>query len=403
MADEEALRDLLRERLRLDPEFRLLGLRLRDSRHIELRALGATSREQMEQILAEGMRGVLSADQRVRLVAGLKAFQGDRSRSALLQVIRSDPSPEVRAAALTAVGGMLDVEELFITAARALSDPHAGVRHAAIAQFQRIAPEKALPALVRQLKGDEDPVTLQAVAEQAESAFDPFVDLALGGALGGQEAMMVARVARYMHHPGLARVLSAVSRSESTAVREAVAQTWSRRADLLDPVALEAMTIDPAVSVRRASVAAWLGAKRFDRLAAMVHDPDPGVRLEVGLAFHSAPDAGPLEALHNDPDEMVRAAVFICRLLRGEVTEPPSGGRLSRAAAASAVRRTVSLESLRERARTAIDPGQRAAAALALAVLDDEVAYSVVRSDPVVTIREQVGRMLTGWRKPESA
>ena len=64
----------------------------------------------------------------------------------------------------------------------------------------------------------------------------------------------------------------------------------------------------------------------------------------------------------------------------------------------------VPLETLRERARAAIDPGQRGAAALALAVLDDEVAYSVVRSDPVGTIRDQVGRMLTGWRHaPEPA
>ncbi len=93
MADEDALREVLRERLKNDAEFRLLGLRLRDARHVELRALGSASREQMEATLAEGMRGVLSPEQRVRLVAGLRAFQGERSRSALLSVIRSDPSP----------------------------------------------------------------------------------------------------------------------------------------------------------------------------------------------------------------------------------------------------------------------------------------------------------------------
>jgi HEAT repeat protein len=403
MADEETLRDAIRERLGEDPEFRLLGVRLRDTHHIELRALGAATREQMEATLAEGMRGVLSPDQRIRLVAGLKAFQGDRSRSALLQVIRGDPSPLVRAAALLAVSGMLDAEELFLTASRALADPHRDVRHAAIALFQRIAPDRALPALIRQLKGDDDPVTLQAVAEQAEAAFDTFVDLALGVALDGQEAIMVARVARYMHHPGLARVLGVIARSESTAVRDAVARAWSARPDMIDDSALEGMTVDPSVTVRRGAVQAWLGARRWDRLRAMLADPDPGIRLDVALAFLDAPDASPLGPLQQDPDEMVRAALFVVRVLRGESTEPPTDRSISRPAAATALRQARPLDTLRDAARNAVDPKARAAAALGLAVADDEMAYHAMRSDPLWSIRDQVGRMLSGWGEPPDA
>jgi len=399
MADEAALRDVLRERLKTDAEFRLLGLRLREAQHVELRALGSTSREQMEQTLAEGMRGVLSPDQRVRLVAGLRAFQGERSRSALLSVVRSDPSPEVRAAALTAVGGMLDVTELHLTATRALADPNKLVRHAAVALFQRVAPEKGLAGLMRVLRSDEDPVVLQTVAHQAEAAFPAFLDLALGLDTGGPEAVLLCHVARYMHHPQLKRVLGAVGRSTAAPVREAVAALWGARPDLMDEVGLESMSLDPSVAVRRGAVAAWGAAKQFARLASMLGDPDPGVRQDIARAFLGAPDTVALEPLFLDPDEMVRSALFVTRLLRGEWNEPPAAFGISRSAAATAVRHAASVEMLRDVARDEQNPDRRLPAALALAVLGDEAAYTVMRTDPLWTVRDRVGRMLAGWRE----
>ena len=403
MADEGALRELLRDRLKHDAEYRLLGLRLHEARHVELRALGSTSRDEMEQTLAEGMRGVLSPEQRVRLVQGLRAFQGERSRSALLAVVRSDPSPEVRAAALTAVGGMLDATEVQLTATRALADPHRAVRHAAVALFQRVAPEKGLPGLLRLLRAEESPLVLQAVAQQAEAAFPTFLDLALGLGEGGPEAVLLTRVARHMHHPDLKRMLSIVGRSTAGPVREAVAQLWSERPDLMDESAMESLTIDPSVAVRRAAVAAWAGAKRFDRLASMIADPDPGVRVDIAQAFMDAPDTVALEPLFLDPDEMVRAALFVTRLLRGEWNEPPAAFGISRPAAATAVRQAMPVETLRDIARTEQDPERRLRAALALAVLLDEAAYTVMRSDPLWAVRDRVGRMLAGWRENPDA
>ncbi len=75
---------------------------------------------------------------------------------------------------------MLDASELHLTASRALTDPHKSVRHAAVALFQRLAPDKGLPGLLRLLHSEQDPVVLQAVAQQAEAAFPAFLDLALG-------------------------------------------------------------------------------------------------------------------------------------------------------------------------------------------------------------------------------
>jgi len=403
MADETELRDLLRERLKHDAEFRLLGLRLREARHVELRALGSTSREQMEQTLAEGMRGLLSVDERVRLVAGLRAFQGERSRSALLAVVRSDPNPDVRATALTAVGGMLDSNELYLVGSRALADPHKGVRHAAVALFQRVAPEKGLPGLLRLLKADEDPLVLQAVAEQAEAAFPAFLDLALGLEDNGHEAVLLTRVARYIHHPGVRRIVAVIGRSQSSQVREAATALWTARPDLCDEGALEALSTDPAVPVRLGAVSAWGAVRRFDKVEAMLGDPDPAVRRQIARTYLDAPDSAALEPLFLDPDETVRAALFATRLLRGEWSDPPEPFGISRAVAAVAVREAVAPELLRDIARNDRDAARRQPAALALALLGDEAAYTVMRTDPVWAVRDRVGRMLSGGQDAPDA
>ena len=73
---------------------------------------------------------------------------------------------------------------------------------------------------------------------------------------------------------------------------------------------------------------------------------------------------------------------------------------MSRPAAATAVRRALPIETLRDMARSDRDAARRLPAALALAVLDDEAAYTVMRSDPVWSVRDRVGRMLAGWREP---
>lgn len=403
MSDESELRDLLRERIKSDAEFRLLGLRLREARQIELRALGSVGREQMEQTLAEGMRGVLSPEQRMRLVAGLRAFQGERSRGALLAVVRGDPDPEVRATALTAVGDMLDADELHLIASRALVDPNKSVRNAAVALFKRIAPAKGLPDLLHLLSSEEDPVVLQAVAQQAVAAFPAFLDLAMTLDRNGQEAVLLTRLARYMEHPELKRVLAVLGRSQAVMVRAAVAELWALRPELTDKGALEAMTVDASVTVRQAAVTAWAAARRFDRLAAMLGDPDPSVRQGIARSFLDAPNTDALAPLALDPDEMVRAAYFVTRLLRGEGSEPPTGARVARASAATAVLEAIPLDTLREMASSERDQGRRLSAALALAVLGDEAAFSVMRSDPIWAVRDRVGRMLSGWHEPPDA
>jgi HEAT repeat protein len=397
MGDQAAVRAHLRERLENDPFYRLLGARLSPARRLELRALGADTSAAAQTSLVEGTRSILDAAERIRLISGLRAFQGEQSRGALLQVIRGDPSPEVRTAALTAVGDLLGPDELLDVASRALRDPSLLVRRAGVELFAGIAPERGLPILLRTLRADDDPAVLASAAELAEAAFPAFVDFALGVSPDGPEALAVAQVARYVHHPELPRLLPALARSGSPSVREAIAALWSHRPETVDDAALQALTLDPVVGVRREAAGAAAGGAAWDLLARMAEDPDPVVRRDVALALGDAARQSPvaqevLERLAQDPEMPVRAAAYVARLLQGRPVPLPPG--LDPRAAAGTLRASVHLPHLRETARTAPAEDRRLAAALALALLQDDVARQVARTDPVPAIRHLVGGAL---------
>jgi HEAT repeat protein len=393
MVDDDAVREFLRDRLQHDPGFRQIRQRLKEAQQVELRALGSLNREQMEASLVEGMRGVLDPRERIRLVAAIHAFRGERSRRALVYAVRSDPSPDVRAAALAAVADLLDPDELFLSARRAVTDPHPAVRRVAVTLFARMDPEQALPMLIRLLRAeDDDPVVLQAVARHAEQAFHAFVDLTLGAAPGSHEGIVVARVARHIHHPELPQLLQTIGKSSSPEVREELAVLWRHRPELMAEEGLTALSADPVPAVRQAAVHAWGAARRYDQLRQFFQDPEPEVRRKAALELSAAPDGPDPSSLLQDPDEGVRAAAWSAQMLRGRRTDlPPDIGRET---VAAALKEVVTTEELQTAVRTSPDPRRRAAAGIALALMDDPLAREVAQSDPVDTVREQVSRVL---------
>jgi hypothetical protein len=263
--------------------------------------------------------------------------------------------------------------------------------------FARVEPEKGLPILLQGLQADDDPAVLAAVAEQAEMAFSEFAKLSLAFPPESDEALMVARVARYVHHPELQRLLPSLAVSGSPEVREAVATLWRHRPEAADFQAIDALTLDPVPSVRREAAAAAAAAERWDLLERMIEDPDPAVRREVALVLARTPSAGSraqaaLQRLTTDREMAVRAAAFAGRLLQGTPVPLPPG--LDARAAADAVRAAGDLPALRDTARTAPSEERRLAAALALALLHDAVAREVARTDPVPAIRHRVSGAL---------
>ncbi|HEY0351019.1 MAG TPA: HEAT repeat domain-containing protein, partial [Gemmatimonadales bacterium] len=160
MPDQASVRELLRRRLKDDPWFRLLSHKLPPVGELELRALATNGSGNGQVTLADGIRSTLDAGERVRLIRGLRAFQGEQSRGALLQIVRGDPSPEVRTAALTAAADLLDPDELLAFGSRSLGDPSIMVRRAAVGLFSRVVPSRAFPRLLQALRVDDDPAVL---------------------------------------------------------------------------------------------------------------------------------------------------------------------------------------------------------------------------------------------------
>jgi HEAT repeat protein len=397
MPDQSAVREILAERLKRDAWFRLLSLRLTGFRQLEVRALQSPNDVGTAASLAHGMRNLLDAEERVRLVGSLRAFQGEQSREALLQAVRSDPSPEVRTAALSALGDLLEEEELLSTGARALGDPSVLVRHAAVGLFTRADPARALPRLIHTLRVDDDPAVLAAAADLADKHFPIFVQTALVVPVDSQPAVLVVRIARHSVHPDLPALLPPFARSGSPEVRTAVADLWRNRPDIADAEGLEALTRDPEIAVRRSAAGAAAAAGRYDLLATMTHDPDPTARREVAIALGRVAPAGQpaldiLERLAGDGDLAVRSAAYVARLLQGiPLPQPPD---LDNELAERAVEDSADLTGLRQIARTAPSEDRRLAAALALALLQDDVARDVARTDPAPTIRHRVSGAL---------
>ncbi len=391
MQDDAAVRAFLQARLRSDAEFRLLGMRLRQSHSLELRALASLTRTQMEEELTEGMRSVLDPAERRRVVAGLRAFQGDRSRSTLLQVVRGDPSPDVRAAALEAVAGMLDAEQLGVVARRALGDPSLAVRRTAVALFEHLPASDALPALLATVRADDDPSVLRHVAVQAQQGWDAFMDLALGSGSSGREAVVVTQVARYITHPALERLIVPLARSAEPAVREGLAKLIAVRTELATESVLQGLVADPVTSVRMAAAHAAAAGGFEVPLHSLADDPDAGVRRELAMLLRTVPGQGILPRLLGDPEPRVRAAAAVTGISRGELTMLPSD--VAPAEAAGAVMDSNHLDELRETVRTSPDERHRQAAALLLVLVRDQVALEVEESDPVPAVRAAVRAM----------
>jgi HEAT repeat protein len=396
MPDEASVRGVLRDRLKHDAWFRLLSRKLPRASDVEIRSLAAEPGAE-EASLSVGMERILDAGERVRIISGLRAFQGEDSRVTLLQSVRTDPSPEVRTAALTSVAELLDPDELLDFGSRALGDPSPMVRRTAIGLFARVPPDRALPRLIHSLRLDEDAIVLAAAGGLAEQHIEAYRAAVLTVPLQDRRAALVARLSRYVHHPDLTGVLGFIARSSNPEVRQTVGEVWCQRPDSAEPVALEALIADPVISVRLTATAAAAAAERYDLLDRLRQDPDPSVRREIAVVlgrFGQTRGGGEvvLRNLESDSEMIVRAAAHVALLLIGIPVPLPPG--LEPNVAAEAVRDTGELESLREIARTAPSEERRLAAGLALALVQDEAAKEIAHTDPAPSIRHRVAGAL---------
>jgi hypothetical protein len=271
------------------------------------------------------------------------------------------------------------------------------VRQAAVGLFTRVDAAQALPKLIQGLLPNEDPAVLTAVARFAEERFDQFSSAVRALPEDSERAVLALNVARHTVHPGLGDLVVHFARSGSPEVRAGVAELWQDRPDMADPVSLGALTQDPDPWIRRCSAGAALAADHYDLLDSLSRDPDPSVRREVALVLgRMAPVREPgipiLDRLAGDREMLVRAAAYVSRLLQG--TALPLPPELDSQVAAEAVRESADLSSLRQTARTSSSEERRLAAATALALLQDDVAKEVARTDPAPAVRHRISGAL---------
>jgi hypothetical protein len=217
------------------------------------------------------------------------------------------------------------------------------------------------------------------------------VDLALGSGASGREAVVVTQVARYISHPGLARLVPSLARSAEPAVREGLARLLGARTDLASEEMIQGLITDPVVSVRLAAAHAAAASGFEVPLTALADDPDAGIRRELALLLRTVPGQGALERLRADADPRVRAAAAVTAISRGEITLLPDN--VAPGEAAGAVMDANHLAELRQAARTSPDERHRQSAALLLALVRDQVAREVEESDPVPAVRNAVRAM----------
>ena len=364
MSDEPEVRRILETRLRDDAEYRLLAQRMRGSRRAELRALAASSRGAMEQSLAEGTRGALNPAARVRLIEGLRAFQGDRSRGALRQMLHGDPAPEVRVAALAALGDIADPAELEEVAGRALTDPDRRVRLVAAQLIRRVPIDRGLPLLLHALRGEEDPGVLQAAGDVVEADAEGFAALARESVDRGQDLELIARLARHTRHPAVAALVPALAAHLQPEVRAAASDLLRARPELAQGDALAGLLADPVAEVRRGAIRAATAARKPELAVPLVRDPDGTVRV---------------------------TAVVAALLGGADVALPPD---LARTELAEEARLATDLDALRVLARTHPDASRRAGAAVLLALTDEASARDVAAQDPSEAVRARIRRAL---------
>jgi hypothetical protein len=277
------------------------------------------------------------------------------------------------------------------------------VRRAAVQLLGKLSPEQTLPLLTRNLSPNDDVSVLGAAAELAQAAFPSVLQIASRIAPDSSQALLLARMAQQIHHPDLPQLLAPLTQSAAPEVREAIAGVWSVRPEILDRNALERLSLDPAVAVRQMVASAAVAGQQWELLDRMLEDPDPDVRKAVALVLARAQRIGArgqasLQRLASDAEMPVRAAAYVGRLLQGVPVPLPPG--LDLRVAADTVRDAADIGALREAARTARAEDRRLAAALALALLHDDVAREVARGDPVPAIRHRVSGTLELFDRP---
>lgn len=335
---ECALEELAEPKLRTRVEalLRTEGPEVRTAFRENLRLSGAREHGLSEGELAARYARIISQGQtvgdRARAVTALKALGASEHRLILLNALRTDPSPEVRALAVEALSSELRFEEVVKGLVEALRDPAIIVQRRSAAALAEAADPRHNEALLKAFLL-QDPELDEALVETLARANGGRLLLGfLDTLMGHSEASILsggARVLGRLQDPRGMKLLASWLRGPESTLRASAARALGYVATLDAREALLGAVADPTPSVRVAVAGAlgMLGGDTISGLTQLCSDPSVSVRLAVAEIVATGRSSHLLELarqLAQDPDVLVRSAALLAVLASADSEGPAS-------------------------------------------------------------------------------
>ncbi len=349
-----------------------------------------------------------SAEQRQQAVTALGSLGPSPYLSDLTAIVLADPDPAVRMAALHALAGTLDREEVRAAVRRAAADPVSGVQATALTLLAKIAEPEWNRVFVQAAVTGEGPVLAAAVEAltNANRGRGQALLNELEGLADPREAAVWARALRCMGDPTHAELLREWTRSEDAGLRSAAIEAIVQVAPPEAASALlKGLALNPDEATRLAAVNAMPGIEDHlddDFLSQITQDPSARVRMRVAHVL-ARKDNGPrrkyVRRLASDPVPDVRIGLLLALL---EAETPQSLTRFIdtwsdqpedvRSGARGRARRAGTVERLHGVLSRSPDPGLRLQTLRALAVMSEAGSTALVRGlrDPAPSVRKAV-------------
>lgn len=344
-----------------------LGLHPQDATEAEMQEWGER--------LRRTLTGSRDAEERLRAAELLAAWPQARSPAWLEAAIRTDPDPRIRKRAVELLASDDLATSQVIT--RALQDPDAEVRQAALSQagrFPEIGPAVLATAVDGEAQAHTQNLVIDALAEQFANSPAELVDLLMGQERRAARLAAVQALGR-IADPSAVSVLRLMMSDDEPQIR-AICATALGNVGEGGLAELDGALEDPDEEVR---VAALVALWRLDResihkaLEILRADPSVAVRMELARRLgedNTERSQNGLLALSNDPHPGVRREALCSLLMPG--TPECIGTFLHRIESLDAVEKTMLRQELLSRGqdeevadwlRTSRDPKTRAAAA----------------------------------------
>jgi HEAT repeat protein len=379
--------------------------RFRTNLHLDAAALETDlGKDALADRYAETLLVAQGAQERATAVKGLSALGTTKHRARLIDVVRTDPAPEVRRLALAAMeasGGDLAVLGVLI---EALKDPSIPVRvQAAVALGHRSDPSNNDALLAGFLAKDKalDRAVIDALVSANRGHTTRFIDELMGH---NEEPILRggASVLGELADPAATRILDMWRASGAVSVRAAAVSALGSIGTVEAMRSVMECRSDPSVNVRMAAVESLsrVAAGEFlDALISMCRDPSVNVRRRIAQQIG---DSGRLslmvvaETLVQDPDDHVRADALLGLLALGDSSsierfnaayaKQPESVKTTLLSASRDHRATTTMEQLLEIERS---PQVRANAFKALALLGRASKERLLAAlqDPVPEVR----------------